>query len=181
MHFPNGSFQDSHMELPLETSPSPSTWQKQLPAVRGDWARGPGRAGTQPLAGLAVGRGAVSCSSGSPKAAGMSPGVCPAPTSSHALQHLSVLRCASLTARPPPDGHALGWGAFPPLPDAHLLIMLPLQGKRNRRKKVNRFLIMPCLLSFRANSAHTKVILHIKRNIYFKKTQMHGFIKKIQM
>lgn len=47
MPFPNGSFPDSHMETPLETGPSPSTWQKLIPAVRGVWAQGPGGTGMQ--------------------------------------------------------------------------------------------------------------------------------------
>lgn len=71
--------------------------------------------------------------------------------------------------------HSLLWAArralLPPLPRAPLVILLPLQRRRNRRKKVNRCLIISCLLSFRANSAHTKIILHNKRNIYLKKTQ----------
>lgn len=70
MPFPNGSFPDSHMETPLETGPSPSTWQEPLPVVRGVWAWGPGLAATQPLAGLKMGRGAASRSSGSLKQLG---------------------------------------------------------------------------------------------------------------
>lgn len=53
------------------------------------------------------------------------------------------------------------------LPDAHLECTpcCPSRGEETR-KKVNQFLIMPCLLSFRANSAHTKVTHPIKRNTY---------------
>lgn len=51
--------------------------------------------------------------------------------------------------------------------NVHLAALL--EGKKPG-KKVNQFLIMPCLLSFMANSAHTKVTHPIKRNTYFKKT-----------
>lgn len=33
MYFPSGSFPDLHVELPLQSSPSPAAWQRQVPTV----------------------------------------------------------------------------------------------------------------------------------------------------
>lgn len=56
--------------------------------------------------------------------------LCPAPPVP--LQHLrTLLREHRAQAAP----RAPGWGELPPLPDAHLIIMLPLRRRRNGRKK----------------------------------------------
>lgn len=139
-------------------------------ALRGVRARGPGLAVTPG----GKRRGAVCRPAGSLEAARMSPGVCPAPASH--LCSTSPSPRASRAAGPPQPG-TLPAGRFPPsLPGAHLDTELPLRRRRNRGKKANRFLIMPCLLSFGANSAPTKVIRHVKRNIYLKKPHTDAWL-----
>lgn len=80
-------------------------------------------------------------------------------------------RCLPSSCSTACSGQPGGLCSLPSPPTCTPCYPAALQRKRDRRKKVNRFLIISCLLSFRPNSAHTKIILHNKRNIYLKKTQ----------
>lgn len=107
----------------------------------------------------AVGRGAVPGPQ-LPPAAGTCPGRAPlplCPCSTSAPSTASIV---------PGQPRALLAGAISLPPRCTPYYNAALTEEKKRKKKVDQFLIMPCLLSFRANSAHTKVILHIKRNIY---------------
>lgn len=148
MRFPNGSFPDPHMELLWNTGP-------RLLLGRGCcWWSGVSGAHT----------GAAFRSSRTLKAAAMGLGMCPALVSNL----FSAAPRGPARHQPPADRQF--WPGLCSLPSQmHTYYNAAIQGKRNRRKEVIQFLIMLCLLSFRANSAHTKVALHIIRNIYLKK------------
>lgn len=138
LQFPVGSFPGSHAELPLRAEPSPSA--------------GLGRQQSSGERGCAW--------PPAPPAAGTSPGRAPlplCPCSTSASSTASIV---------PGQPRTLPAGAISLPPRCTPYYNAALTEEKKRKKKVDQFLIMPCLLSFRANSAHTKVILHIKRNIY---------------
>jgi len=123
MPFPNGIFPDSHVEMPLESGPSPAARQScfQRSGVSGWGNRG--RAGSRE-------RGRILLLG-----------------SWERSRHLPSSRFHPYLAaplRPPPcqprrqDPRRWArscWGASHPLPDTHLITMLPLQRKRNGGKK----------------------------------------------